>query len=232
MVSLINDKADGFLDELSPVLQLTEELSEGCDDGSLALPATDMLRSLHGSNLTAVLQGCSNEVAATSAAARRLALGPPRSVVISPYSSAANIMNESLFPNVARTIANTGNTATAAAAACINLGWKRVAALHDDSDWGISTYREFERSLFALEPDAELLVPSADRTFDRTQCMADARDEHNRTVAQQLLARLEAVDARVIKVLTHPSCYRRILAESYRSKKLHGAGFAWLAGWT
>ena len=228
MVSLINNKSDNFLDGLSPVIELSEELSEGCDDGSLAVPATDLLRQKHGRSLTAVLQGCSDEVRVNSNAGMRDARGPPRSIIISPYSSSATMMNETLYPNVARTIYNSGNIAIAAAAVCIDRGWKRVAVLHDSSDWATSTFLEFEKKLTSFDSTTELLVAQADRTFDRSDCLDDVRDAQNRTIAQQLLARLEAAGSRIVMVLTHPQCYRRILAETYRSKKLFGPGYAWL----
>ena len=229
VATLINNKTDGFLDDLTPTIELTAEAIEGCGDGSGALAASDTLRLAHGRNLTAVLQGCSNEVMAASSRARREAVGPPRSVIISPYSSSATAANETEYANVARIIATTDNTAEAAAALCAHHGWSRVAILSDQSSWAQDSMRFFEQRLLARSPDAHFLLDSAQRNFSRSVC--EQGDDKTLALARTLLGRLEEAEASIITVFSSPTCVGRLLAESYRSKQLFGAGYAWVISW-
>ena len=146
ITELINNKSDGFLDDLMPTIELTTEEFAGCDDGSGAITASDALRTTHGQNLTAVLGSCSNEVVAVGDRARRETTGD-RSVVISPYSNAASAANETEYVNVARLLATTDHTAEAAAAVCAHYGWSRIAILNDESSWAADSMRHFERRL-------------------------------------------------------------------------------------
>ena len=227
VATLINNKTDGFLDDLTPTIELTAEAIEGCGDGSGALAASDTLRLAHGRNLTAVLQGCSNEVMAASSRARREAVGPPRSVIISPYSSSATAANETEYANVARIIATTDNTAEAAAALCAHHGWSRVAILSDQSSWAQDSMRFFEQRLLARSPDAHFLLDSVQRNFSRSVC----EQGDDKTLALARTGRLEEAEASIITVFSSPRCVGRLLAESYRSKQLFGAGYAWVISW-
>ena len=144
-VDRLNDKTDGWYDELLPNHTIvTATRSVGCVEGRAQSGWMELQESLPG--FTAVIgPDCSNDVAEVAGLAWRNSTGN-RAVVISPSSTAPILGDEMLYPNLARAISTDEHVAHALVKLCGTLGWDRVALLHEDSVWGSGGAKAFQDS--------------------------------------------------------------------------------------
>ena len=166
MADLINDKTDGFLDDLLPhALIMVNESHQGCVQG-LVQPALTQLSSSLPNMIATIGPSCSNDVAEIahsdyrSNASANPSVTHPRYVILSPSSTAPSLANETHYPNVVRLSTNElqigrGNTAVSQL-----YSWRKVAILHDSSLWARETALSFANSFTsstAGQPPGEVL---------------------------------------------------------------------------
>ena len=142
-VDRLNDKSDGWFDELLPGYTIVTAMSSvGCVEGRAQAGWRRLQESLPG--FTAVIgPSCSNDVAAVAGAEWRASNGS-RAVVISPVSTAHVLGDEAAYPNVARSLPNDEHMSHAIVEVFASLGWDRVAIVHDDSVWGTGAAASFQ----------------------------------------------------------------------------------------
>eukprot|EP00966_Prymnesium_polylepis_P320142 7376533-Prymnesium_polylepis.1 len=176
MVMLINDKNDGFLDELLPHIRIvTRETLTGCAEG-LARGALEGVMAQEPRLIGTVGPGCSNDVADVSDRDYRETIGS-RIVHISFSSTATSIADSTLFPNVARLATNDFYMSQALAQVCDHYSWTEVSILYDFTRWSNEFRENFLRNYLAtLAPDGrtkvvhDIYIENED-TFDPLSCL-------------------------------------------------------------
>ena len=164
-VDRLNDKTDGWFDELLPDHTIiTATRSVGCVEEKARSGWLALEESLPG--FTAVIgPACSDDVADVAEAEWRTLTGS-RAVVISPMSTAPKLGNETAYPNLARTVGTDEHRARAFVELCVTYGWDRVALLHDDSIWGSGGAAAFKTSFEAVDGDIMVKVDFSLSDFD------------------------------------------------------------------
>ena len=200
-VDRINDKDDGWYDELLPNHTIvTTTQSVGC----VQERARAGWRALEASlpRITAVIgPACSNDVADLTNAEWRASDGS-RAVVVSPQSTAPSLADKSAYPNLARTSGTDVHMARAFAKLCEAFGWDRVALLHDDSVWGSGGAAAVKTSVAAV--NVEVIT-----TVDFELAAFDDGSVHVR----ELIDRLAAASPRGIVLVTQLRVQRDICAQ-------------------
>eukprot|EP00966_Prymnesium_polylepis_P150702 3481043-Prymnesium_polylepis.1 len=131
---LINDKTDGFLDELLPYVRIvTHQVYAGCVQG-LARSALDEVRSASDGIIATFGPACSDDVANLADFEYRRLIAS-NIVHISHSSTAPTISNTTLYPNVARLSTNDNYGVRAMVEVCNNYKWVTVSVLYDTSKW-------------------------------------------------------------------------------------------------
>ena len=197
-VDRINDKDDGWYDELLPNHTIvTATQSVGCVEERARVGWRALEASLPG--FTAVIgPACSNDVAALTNAEWRASDGS-RAVVVSPQSTAPTLADKSAYPNLARTTGTDVHMVDAFAKLCEAFGWDRVALLHDDSVWGSGGAAEVKTRVAAVNIT----------TVDFELAAFDDGSVHVR----ELIDRLAAASPRVIVLVTQVRVQRAICAQ-------------------
>ncbi|MAD24483.1 MAG: hypothetical protein CMO44_09965, partial [Verrucomicrobiales bacterium] len=234
VIELLNDKTDGFLDDLLPNAYLeVAEAHIGCVEG-LGTTAVAQLQQALPHMIAAVGVGCSSDVAEIGSPSFRAAHAFD-AVVLSGSSTATTISDEAAYPNVARLATNEygggkGNVEVAA-----QYSWRRISVLADDSTWGRSAAQAFvdfhvgrdggsREDILNLNDEATFAFRIAD--FD------DAPDEDAKLeLARGLLEKLAALGTRIVYLVTKPSIQERIFAAASTFDLLNGVGFGWLGAW-
>ena len=152
-IDRLNDKSDGWFDELLPGYTIVTAMSSvGCVEGRAQAGWLMLQESLPG--FTAVIgPPCSNDVAAVAGAEWRESSGS-RAVVISQTSTAPVLGDEAAYPNVARSLSNDEHMSHAIVEVFASLGWDRVAIVHDDSIWGTGAAASFQSKFAARSAPA------------------------------------------------------------------------------
>ena len=219
-VDRLNDKTDGWYDELLPNHTIvTATRSVGCVEGRAQSGWMELQESLPG--FTAVIgPDCSNDVAEVAGLAWRNSTGN-RAVVISPSSTAPILGDEMLYPNLARAISTDEHVAHALVKLCGTLGWDRVALLHEDSVWGSGGAKAFQDSWLATH---------GEELRGRLVSFSLAAFRNGSMHVRDLVSRIDA-SARVIVVIIQPDVQRALYAYVYDHKILYGPGFAFFSFW-
>ena len=139
MVEILNDKTDGLFDDLLPdATIIANSTLLRCVTGDAPAALRALQRSLPA--LVGVVGPfCSNNVAEIAHVDARVGAGDiGRAVFISPSSTAAELKDEVLYPNLARMAPSDVATGRAMRQLVAHFGWRRVAVLHDDSLWATS----------------------------------------------------------------------------------------------
>ena len=221
-VDRINDKADGWYDELLPnhtIITATQSVGCGIEgrarDGWLALET-----SLPG--FTAVIgPACSGDVADVAGSSWR-GTRNNSAVVVSPQSTAPRLGDDTLYPNLARTSSTDTRAGDALIKLCRKLEWDRVAILHDDSVWAAGAAAAFQ----------EGFADVGGRVLDGGVVNFTLAEFHAGTVhARDLLRRLEEASPSVIVVVTFPHVQRAVYAWAYDHNILYGRGYGWVSFW-
>jgi len=225
-VQAINDKQDGFLDELLPgvKIRVATQLS-GCVEG-LAKPAVAQLfKQLP--NMSAVIgPPCSNDVGDVSA---WMQANNKAAAVISPESSAPQLDDEAKFPNVARYVTNGHVFQTGMVELMMHYGWKRIGVLNDESVWSQGVKDSFVSQLMGRCPTCS--ITNEGNTTLQTVAFRDGNRTVRDSLAEDLLRLLDTAGTRIAYVITQSDIQRDLYAAMYRTKTMYGKGFAWFSGW-
>ena len=207
MVAAINDKADGFLDDLLPYAHiLLNETGAGCNDVMRTRNGLNALRSWDSQLVAAVGPQCSGDLAEVASAEVRAELAHD-TVFISSSSTADVLSNATAYPHVVRLSSPETMVMAALAAFVERNGWQRVALLHDDSLWGIDSAAAFSAAFVDGRQGRELLTMwNHDGATGARVPLADCRgsDAMGTVAATEWLDRLERVDARIIVLALNP----------------------------
>ena len=164
-VDRINDKDDGWYDELLPNHTIVTAMqSVGCVQERARARWRELEASLP--RFTAVIgPACSDDVADLTNAEWRASDGS-RAVVVSPQSTAPTLADMSAYPNLARTCGTDVHMARAFAKLCEAFAWDRVALLHDDSVWGSGGAAAVKTSVAAVNVEVITTVDFELAAFD------------------------------------------------------------------
>ena len=200
-VDRINDKDDGWYDELLPNHTIvTATQSVGFVNGRARVGWRALEASLPG--FTAVIgPACSNDVADLTNAEWRASSGS-RAVVISPQSAAPELANENDYPNLARTSGTDVHRARAFVKLCETFDWDRVALLHDDSVWGVGGAAALNSELSAASVEVIITVHFELAAFN-----------NGSVHVRELIDRLAAASPRVMVLVTQMRVQRAICAQ-------------------
>ena len=218
-IERINDKSDGFYDDLLPDHTIFHSMVEvgSHDSGCGGEEAVrDRLRELHTSlNGVVAIIGplCSDDVAAVTDVSWRTA-NNFSTAVLAPASTAASLADTGAFPNLLRLSSNDNHVVRGFVELASHLGWGHICVLHDDSRWGRSV-----RETFASTFDGIILNPN------EAQFSKAAFDSGNVT-GSDLLNQLEG--CQIILLAAYPNAQRAVFAAAYNKKRLWGQGYAWL----
>lgn len=224
MVELINDKSDGFMDDLLPNSYIhTEEARIGCVE-SLGLAAVKDLASLLPNMLAVIGPICSNDVRDISGTQGR-SLANFDGLVISSSSTAPSLDDEDAYPKVARLSTSEVFIGRGSSLLAERWAWKRVAVVHDDSIWASEGAQAFideheERSGIRVLNGA---IDQVTRGF----AVEGFTEEH----AKQMLVLLDSMDAKIVYVVAQPRIQSIIWSTIYDQNLLSGEGYAWLTAW-
>ena len=221
--SFINNKTDGFFDELLPnALIVLNEAPAECGGAALAV------RSLQSSvdSLAAVVgPNCTEDVinVTTSSTALRPA------AFIAPATTAAFLSDETLYPYLARSLTADNFKALSFAGLCAYYSWRRVGVLHDDSAASTTAAASFISELGAIST-------VGDSAYGATTKILNANDtsfsltafDAGTVTAHALLLRLQAARTRILYLAIPPHVQRALFSTAYRSNLLYGAGFAYM----
>ena len=218
LLSIINNKTDGFMDGVLPGVELVTHDGGCCDCPSENV--STVMRNIYANirtampNLTAILGGhCSGALMSMTSASYREALGERPHLFLSGSSTAPSIANNSEFPNVIRTVSDEVAIAEAVAAfAWEHNGWRRVGVVStSDSVWSIESADAFER-IWKQRGGEVLRAPSS--IVQRSVCAAADSDQPNsaaRVAARTLIDHFVSVGARVLFMPINPDCQRALL---------------------
>lgn len=207
MVAAINDKSDGFLDDLLPYARiLLNEAEAGCNELKRTRSGLNALQSWDSQLVAAVGPQCSGDLAEVASAEVRAELAYD-TVFISSSSTADALSNATAYPHVVRLSSPEKMVMAALAAFVERNGWQRVALLHDDSLWGVDSGAAFSAAFVDGRPGRELVTMwNDDGAMGARVPLAGCRgsDAAGTIAATEWLDRLERVDARIIVLAMAP----------------------------
>lgn len=233
-VGLINDKTDGFLDELLPSVTLrVAEAVTGCGEGR-ASTALAELRATLPQMVAIVGPACSSDVGQLSQPGFR-ADANFSTPLLSYASTATTLSNETSYTNVARLATNEAHIGAGNALVAQLYAWRRIAVLAEDSEWGRSAASNFIAAHTSREGGRPEDILNRDDpstlAFDPLDFDPSVDGETQLQAARRLLERLDARRARIVYLVATPATQERIFAASARYGLLRGAGYAWMLAW-
>ena len=230
-VDLINDKNDGFFDDLLENVYIdVEESIVGCAEHKTQESLESLRVPDKFPNLTAIIgPTCSTDLELIARRDSRAAEGGFQGVIISHASTAPALGDELEYPKVARTTPSEVTIARAMVQTIRRHNWTSITVLNDDTVWGNASRDELIKEFKEKVPNA-VVINEADTTFS-----LDAFDDGNLT-GGDLVLRLAAPQpdkpaAKIIFLAVSPRVQDAIFAYSRKSDLLHGKGYAWLVSW-
>ena len=230
----INDDDDGFADDLLPhtFFNVTVRAWGGAAATWAALPAD---------TVAAV-------VVAYSPALPDLShfLGPlrgssdpdvqPGAVLLSPWATSTSTSDRTAYPNVARLVSTEAYVAEAFGTIMDAYAWRRVAIVYEvASSWAINAAGALEGTILdrggTVAAHACVGVGSCPDWRGGVGFVDESGGALTEAAADEVLASLAAVDARVIYVAATPASQRALFRRVKQTGERYGAGFAWLTGW-
>ena len=227
MVAAINDKNDGYHDDLLPFVQLSvSEAYSGCSQG-LVQGAFAELRTALPQLAAAIGPSCSNDLGEISDTSYRASIAgeASRAVFLSGSSTAPSLADEALYPNVARLTSTENLVQRGLSQVAAQYSWKRIGLLYDDSVWATESAQAFRTRHSATFDDAEFLPNGAGHQFSLAEMDAGRID------ATALLQVLADEGVTIVYLATQPRVQSKIFQAAYTSKVLYGAGHGWLSAW-
>ena len=251
-IAAINDKNDGFFDDLLPLTRLAATVVFH-DGGACGEPdystraawvsdvlAVDPVASIGPGGSTCLKSVTSNDNRAIVASYGLRS----NAVFMSESSTATSIADRSLYPNVVRLSSSENIVNEALSAVTKHYNWNRVAVVYDAADaWAADAARVFSESFKAqggsvlgnkcvsagnceIPADVYADEGGADLVgvrFDDATLTAD--------LADAILDELVAVGAKIIYIAAYPADQRIIYERIKQTEKCYGAGYAILSGW-
>ena len=258
-VAMINDKSDGFLDDLLP--SDTIEVVEVDDTQTGALTAFQAIQaSANVSNLPVVigswLSGGVKELANPTARASTTG----RTVFVSPSSTLGGLSDRTQFPNVVRLTPNDNVHSKMRSVLLGKLEWSRVAIVYEtgtvNSPWavGVAEVHGLESSnlgrldvspasgsLFAQrnadgsagETDTQIANGWAMSGVDcgKTTGEYSTAVHPGASLARQLLDELQAVNARIVLLALSPTCAHHLYHEAASKWPAQTYPHAFITSW-
>lgn len=182
MVEVINNKLDGFYDDLLPDARLVlheNHVNVGCSVNQARSAHKEMLKVARQSNtdqnemfVAVIGPACSNDVEDLTEKSWRDAgrEGTRDTLIVSGSSTASTLADDIRYPNLARLATSEKGIAGGLAFLCRKYGWKRVAIVHDSSTWGTDSARNFEYHMLKDESVANELIYMDFQGLERSQC--------------------------------------------------------------
>jgi hypothetical protein len=229
-IQRINNKTDGWYDHLLPGAVIeAQEVRVGCAEGR-AVNALQVLRNASPVPLNAIIgPGCSDDVSDIASAESRAASGYD-GLVISAYSTAPALANESAFPNLARTATSDAQVGVALARVVEQYSWSRVVVLHDGTVWGSGSAASFTRSFLRIVSGGEVI------NANTTAFSIAAFDAGELSIAT-ILHEIARVQGSIIFAAFYPRMMRAIFAAYDELVEAgsdpwfqHREDFVWLLG--
>ena len=222
VIEMINDKSDGFLDDLLPNVTIVgQAASVGCVDGLSRTALSQINADLPG--VVALFgPGCSNDVAQLTNAAWRQESGMD-SVVISGQSTAVSLNNDVEYPKLIRALPNEQWIAKGLVVLCSELQWTHVAVVYEPNLWGRSSKDEF---IAELERTGGVLLVEHELDFGNSSSPSCATID-----AARVLRDLVRHRAHVTFMAIHPQCQRELFAAMHDLEIMYGEGYAFMTSW-
>jgi hypothetical protein len=181
MAEVINNKHDGFMDDLLPHARLVLRETHGivpCSSGAARGAHNIMVEDASKMGLehmfvATIGPGCSGDVQdVTGKEWRDESIKNRNNLVISGSSTASTLSDNILYPNLARMSTPEKGIGEGFAYMCKKYSWKRVAIIHDSSTWGTDSAKKFESAMLADETvESELIyMEFGEHTLDRSKC--------------------------------------------------------------
>ena len=221
VVAAINDKTDGFFDELlaTAVIVLEVNSTAGCIDLAGTKAALSSLSDALPLMDAVIGPSCSDDAAAVTNAAYRASKNVSHTF-LSGMSTAPGLSGTN---KLVRLVPSERLQAKAVRGLLSSYGWQQIAILHDDSVWATDSVSVF---VDEFEQDARCeILNKATMSFSLTSFRAG---EVNVT---EMLAHLDALHVKIVYVFAQPSVQRQMFATAHRTQLLVGDGFAWLSAW-
>lgn len=196
-------------------IEAVEASYTACGDGSVG-QALASLRAQLPEMAAVIGPACSDDLA--SVAGSNSTSGGPL-LFLSGSSTASSLSDGAAFPRVVRLASNEQRIAAA---------WQqllstrftsimRIVMAHDGSAWGAAAVEEFERMCGRIGVETVTVGPMT----------AGAP----RATLEALAEAMAPEPSGVVYLAAEPSLARALLAESCRSRMMHGKEYAWLLGW-
>ncbi|KAJ8602476.1 hypothetical protein CTAYLR_001206 [Chrysophaeum taylorii] len=255
---LINNRHDGVYDDVLPNVRIVAHgYNIGCSNGRAYDGLVSVLRDAAPAAISFVMASCSNDVRDISsvAARKQIARDVPESpaagnyVVVSAYSTAPSLGNETLYPYLTRlTTPESQNALAINKVAALN-NWGRICVVTEDSLYSTELTQIFIDNFVASEPFVE--SDNSNVVLGQGQCIGTACDLQARDPATgtpvgitfslqdfndgvlDAAAVIDAVvdsGAKIVFVSTLQGMQHAIYKASYQQDANHGVGFAWIAG--
>jgi serine/threonine protein kinase len=229
MIDTINNKHDGFLDDLLvtraahdhnhedahavaksghhyvKIVANREHVYIGCSAGK-AEAAWNEMHAMVPSPLAVVGIPCSDETGALSIESWRTQKNDS-SVVFSQSSTASKIANEIDYPLVVRLSSPESIRSRALQKLCTTFNWHRVALVHDDSLWGVGSVDDFISVASANDPEFEAIRITALNKFNISAV-------NMKDVLQELVAK----QAKIVYLALHPVAQREFFRQIYLNR--------------
>jgi len=251
-IAAINDKNDGFFNDLLPLTRLAATVVFH-DGGACGEPdystraawvsdvlAVDPVASIGPGGSTCLKSVTSNDNRAIVAGYGLR----ENAVFMSESSTATYILDRSLYPNVVRLSSSEKIVNEALSAVTNHYNWNRVAVVYDAADaWAADAARVFSERLKAqggsvlgnkcvsagnceIPADVQALPGGGELVGVRFDDAALTED-----LADAILDELVAVGAKIIYIAAYADDQRIIYERIKQTQKCYGAGYAILSGW-
>ncbi|KAJ8606909.1 hypothetical protein CTAYLR_008929 [Chrysophaeum taylorii] len=234
-VDMLNDRDDGYYDDLAPSIQfIGYDLSVGCARALAYEALVEIARELE-IRVDAVITGCSDDAAELADEAIRArfseATGQTQAYVVIATSTTASILeDDATYPFLVRLATPENEIAHALGDLVAYYGWQHVAIVHDDSQWAASAAAAFA-DVYAYDVlgGGACVGDACRREIDAGGVAISLQDFDRQDVsAEDVLDVVDATGARIVLLVAQPRVQRSLFAASYRTGVLNGAGYAWL----
>ena len=212
---MINDKHDGFYDDILPSVRLDlAEANVGCVNQRGAA-AVAQLQAALPQMVAAIGVGCSSDVMDISNVDFR-AQASFDAVVVSGSSTAPAIADETSYPNVARMATGEGpGGGPGHAALAAHYAWTKVAVLSTDSGWAIGASAAFTEA-FTATPGNVVLNEGDSLTQAFSIDALDNNPDSNGPIVA-MLERLISLNTRIVYLCAEPRIQERIFRTVYQT---------------
>jgi hypothetical protein len=179
MVEIINNKHDGFMDDLLPHARLKlheDHVQLGCSQSKGRAAHFEMGVEANKAGrdrmfVAAIGPQCSSDVTDLSSKEWRAESPNNDYFLISHSSTSSTLADEDKYPNLARMVTSEKEISKGFGELCKMYKWSRVAIVHDSSAWGSDAAKQFEAEMLRSKGTPELLyMDFGEDTLDRSGC--------------------------------------------------------------